>query len=185
MTVFPDLARLMGEREPRQTGREVLQRATACEESWVHPALAVELVHGRIALVLVDEAGGVAQQVLDDHWPFLWLKREPGFSAHRIARFNADHRVFERGNILMDRGREIELSLFGQHHGGRAGYRLARRGDPEDRIGPQWNGLGVVAKANGAQIGNLAVARDHRHSAREGSGINLRLLPSRDPCEPR
>src|SRR5215470_7440320 len=175
----------MGEREPRQTGREALQRATAGEESWVHPALAVELVHGPIALVLVDEAGGVAQQVLDDYWSLLRLKREPGLSAHRIARFNADHRVFECGNILMDRGREIELSLFDQHHGGDAGDRLSRRGDPEDCIAPQWDSLGVVAKADGPQIANLAVACDHRNRAREGSGIDLRLLPSRNPCEPR
>jgi hypothetical protein len=142
-------------------------------------------VHGRIALVLVDEAGGVAQQVLDDHRPLLGLKREPGPSAHRIARFNTDHHVFERGNILMDRGREIELAVLHQHHGSHAGDRLTRRGDPEDRIGPQWHSLGVVAKADGAQVGNLAVARDRGNRAREGAGIDLGLLPICDPRQPR
>jgi hypothetical protein len=185
VAIFPDLARLMSEREPRQTGREVLQRAMAGEASLPQFALAVELVHGPIALVFVDEAGGVAEEVLDDHRTLLRLKREPRLSAHRIKRFNTDHHVFERGNILMDRGREVELAVLDQHHGGHAGDRLTRRGDPDDRIGPQWYGLGVVAKADGAQIGNLAVARDDRNSAREGTGIDLRLLPSSNPCEPR
>jgi hypothetical protein len=117
----------------------------------------------------------VAQQVLDDHRPLLRLKREPGLSAHRVARFNTDHHVFERGNIPMDRGREIELAVLDQHHGGHAGDRLTRRGDPEDRIGSQWHSLDMVAKANGAQIRNLTVARDYRNSAREGTGIDLRL----------
>src|SRR5262249_49486926 len=112
VAIFPDLARLMSKGEPRQTGREVLQRAIASEASLPQLALAVELVHGRIALVFVDEAGGVAQQVLDNHRPLLRLKRELDSSAQRIARFNTDHHVLEVGNILADRGREIELAVL-------------------------------------------------------------------------
>jgi Transposase IS66 family len=39
---------------------------------------------------------------------------------------------------------------------------------------------GAVTKAYCAQIGNLAVVGDRRHGAREGTGIDLRLLPSAD-----
>jgi len=45
--------------------------------------------------------------------------------------------------------------------------------------------LGVVAKAGGAQICDLAVSRDRRHGAREGAGIDLRLLPDGNSIEPR
>jgi hypothetical protein len=62
---------------------------------------------------------------------------------------------------------------------------LVIEGDPEDSIGRERNGLGAIAKADGLQIGDLAVPRDGRDRAREGAGINLRLLPGRDPRQPR
>jgi hypothetical protein len=141
-------------------------------------------VHGRIALILVDEAGGVAEQVLNDHRTLLRLKRESGFSARRIARFNTDHHVLKLGKILVDRGGEIELSILDQYHGGHAGDRLGHRGNPEDRIRLQRGGLCMVAKADRPQIRDFAVPRDRSHRARESARIDLSLLPGSDPLQP-
>ena len=127
----------------------------------------------------------MAQQVLDGHRALLRLERELGLSGRRIGGLDTDHHVLELGKILVDRGREIELALLDQHHGGDAGDRLGHRGDPEDRIGLQRDGFGTVAKADGSQIGDLAVARDRRNRAREGAGVDLRLLPGSDPRQPR
>jgi hypothetical protein len=157
----------------------VLSRAKPVSYS----ALAVELVHGRIAAVEVDEAGGVAQQVRDGHRALLRLEREPALSARRIGGLDTDHHVLELGKILVDRGGEIELSLLDQHHGGHARDRLGHRGDPEDCVRLQRHRLGAVAKADRSQVGDLAVARDRRNRARERAGIDLRLLPGGDPCQ--
>ena len=127
----------------------------------------------------------MTQQILDDHRALLRFKRQPGLPACRIRRLGADHDVLELGKILRDRGGEIELAPIDQHHGGHAGDRLGHRGDPEDRIALQRDGLCAVAKADGLQIGDLAVPRDGRDCARESAGIDLRLFPRADPRQPR
>ena len=177
--IVPDFAGLMGERNLRDARHEVLQRGVAREE------LPIKREPRRSSGIGIDEARGMAQQVLDDHRTLLRLERAPPLAARRICRLDGDHRVLELGKILGDRSRKIELALLDQHHGGDAGHRLAHRGDPEDRIALQRAGLCQVAEAGGAQIGDLAVAGNRCNRAREGAGIDLRLLPGGDPRQPR
>jgi hypothetical protein len=92
----------------------------------------------------------------------------------------ADLRVLELGQIAADGRREIELALFDQHHGGDAGDVLRHRGHPEDRIGLQRNLFGTVLESDRLQIGELALTRDRG----QGAGIDLRLVPGRNPREP-
>src|SRR5262249_57533101 len=101
-TVFPDLARLMGKRQPRQAGDEVLQGAVTCKEYVASPVLLVEFVHGGIAAQGVDEAGCVAQQILDGHRAPRRLERELALPVW-ISRLDTDHHVLELGKILVDR----------------------------------------------------------------------------------
>jgi len=133
-TVIPHLAWLMRKRQPRKAGDEIGEGLVAT----VHTGRAVETVvqpaHHRV-IDTIDEAGGVAQQVLDRHRALLRLERELPRSAGRIGGLDADHHIPEFGQILMNRRGEIELALLDQHHRGDAGDRLGHRGDPEDRIG--------------------------------------------------
>ena len=133
-TVVPDLARLMGKWKPGQAGDEV-------GESFVPAIHAGSAIKAFVKLVYlgaidtIDQAGGMAQQILDRHRALLRLKRETGLAGHRVFGVDADHHVLEFGQILVDRRCEIELALLDQHHGGDAGDRLGHRGNPEDRIG--------------------------------------------------
>jgi hypothetical protein len=185
VTVVPDLARLMSKWERGQFGNDVGKSPVAVKDAgFIVEVLVVQLVHLRLTDTM-NHPGGMAQQILDDHRTLLRLVCDVGLAGRRVPGLDSNCRSLELWKILGDRGCEIELALLNQHHGGHTGDRLGHRGDPEDRIALKRDRLCAVAKANGLQISDLAVPRDGRDRAREGAGINLRLLPGRDPRQPR
>src|SRR4029079_19640191 len=82
-TVVPDLASLMRKWKPGQAGDEVGESLVPA----IHAGRAIEAFVKLVYVGAVDtinQAGGMAQQILDRHRALLRLKRETGLAGHRV-----------------------------------------------------------------------------------------------------
>ena len=178
--VFPDFTRLMGERQLRQFGHHLRQSLVPVG----HVGGAIGLVDQALAELAIDETGGMAQQILHRHGPFLRLHPQHGFAGFGITLLDTDLEVLELRQVLRDGRRNVELAFFSQCHCGYRNDRLGHRRDPKNRIRRHWYFLLAVLVTEGAEIGYLVIAHDQHDRARQLPGIDIPLKHPGHPLQP-
>ena len=127
------------------------------------------------AVALVDEAGGVAQQIMDVGRP---VRRDP------LAAFEHLH-VGKGGDEVGDRLVEMQTALRREHQGDERHHRLRHRVDAKDRIRRHRRAGGAVAVAPHPPHHDLAAALDMQHGARHRAARDLDVEEIVDPRQAR
>ena len=133
------------------------------------PRLLVQLLHQAVAGVVVGDARGVAQQILDRHRP---LQRH---EVELAVVLDADLLVGKFRNELRDGIVEQEVAVLDQHHDADGDDRLGHREDAEDGVVRHRRGGRRALLAERVEPADLAAARDHHGRAGQGSLVDLAL----------
>ena len=119
-------------------------------------------------LEAVSEAGGVPQQVHDQHRPRWRLgqegRRDPSLEHAQILPFR---------DVFMDRLVERDAALLDQHHEGHAGDRLGHRIDAKNRVVLDRRLALDIGKALHRAVDHLAAAVDQELGSRKAAGIDV------------
>ena len=99
------------------------------------------------------------------------------------AHAGRDLEVLELGDILRDRIGEAKGPLLIKHHEGDTGDRLRHRVDAKDRVLGHRRTRSDVLVAERFEVGDLAVARDHRRDAGELTVVDELLHAGVEPFE--
>jgi hypothetical protein len=162
----------VGQRQLRQFGDELGQRVAAVANF----CRAIGLVDQSVAENAVNQAGGVAQQVLDDHRPMLRLQRLDRLAVERVEFFHRHLQVGELGQILRHRGVEVELAVFDQRHRCDRDDRLGHRRQTKDCVVLHRDLVLAILVSDRLEVGDLVVARDQQHRARQFAAIDKFLV---------
>ena len=124
------------------------------------PRLLIELLHQAVAGMLVGDARGVAQQILDRHRA---LQRH---QFELAVVLDADLLVGKFRNEFGDGIVEQEVTFFQQHHDADGDDRLGHREDAEQRVVRHRRGCRRALPAECIEPADLAAARHHHGRAR-------------------
>ena len=143
------------------------------------PRLLIELLHQAVAGVVVGDARGVPQQVLNRHRP---LQRH---EVELAVVLDADLLVGEFRDEFRDGIAEQEMAVLDQHHDADRDDRLGHREDAEDRMSCAIGADGRRAlPAERLEPADLAAPRHHHGRAGQGSLVDLALEGVRHPLQP-
>ena len=171
--VIPFRARLAHQRHAGDHGRVLGIGDLAAAQ----PRLLIELLHGAVAGVVVGQAGGVPQQVLDGHLP---LDRH---EVELAVVLDADLLVGELRNELGDGVVEDEVAVLDQHHDADRDDRLGHREDAEDAVMRHRRAGGRILPADRVEPADLAAPRHHDGGPGEGALVDLALEGIRHPLQ--
>jgi hypothetical protein len=133
------------------------------------PRLPIDQMHRAVALVLVGDAGGVAQQVLDRHRPAQWDELQLALVD------DTDLLVGEFRDELGDGVGEQQVAVLEQHHDAGRDDRFCHREDAEDRIMGHRRRCRRVLPAQRLEPADLATACHQHGDAGDGSLVDLAL----------
>ena len=133
------------------------------------PRLLVQLLHQPVAGVVVGDARGVAQQVLNRHLP---LQRH---EVELAVVLDADLLVGEFRNEFRDGVAEQEMAVLDQHHDADRDDRLGHREDAEDRVVRHRRARRRALPAERFEPADLAAPRHHHGRARQRPLVDLAL----------
>ena len=142
------------------------------------PRLLVHLLHQAVAGVVVGDARGVAQQILDRHRP---LQRH---EVELAVVLDADLLVGKFRNEFRNGIAEQEMAVLDQHHDADRDDRLGHREDAEDRVVRHRCRCRRALPAERLEPADLAAPRHHHGRAGQGSLVDLALEGVRHPLQP-
>ncbi len=141
------------------------------------PRLLVQLLDGAVAGVVVGQARGVPQQVLNGHLP---LHRH---QVELAVVLDADLLLGKLRNEFCDRVVEDEVAVLDQHHDADRDDRLGHREDAEDAVVRHRRGCGRALAADRIEPADLTAPRHHHGRAGEGALVDLALEGIRHPLQ--
>ena len=141
------------------------------------PRLLVELLHRAVAGVVVGQARGVPQQVLNGHLP---LHRH---ELELAVVLDADLLVGKLRDEFRDGIAEEEVAVLDQHHDADRDDRLGHREDAEDAVVRHRRGGRRALPADRIEPADLAAPRHHHGRAGQGSLVDLALEGIRHPLQ--
>ncbi len=143
-----------------------------------HPRPLVKLLHQAVAGMLVGDARGVPQQILDRDRP-LWRHK-----LKLAVVFDADFLVGKFRNVFGNRIVEQEIAFLEQHHDADGDDRLGHGEDAEQGIVRHRRRAGGILPAERVEPADLTAAGDHHGHARRGSLVDVALERVRHPLQP-
>ena len=160
MAIVPALSGLIGERQLRDTLREV----GIVEIAVIKMGIRIEFSHRGFAIEPVSDTRGVPQQVLDRNRAFERIELERGLASF-VGQIDADFRIGKSRNIFRDWIVEGQPALVDQHHRGNRRNDLRHRIDLENgirrhRLPGRW-----IPHAETFEIDRLAVLLDQQDRA--------------------
>src|SRR3569833_3007248 len=127
----------------------------------------------------VGEAGGVTQQIDDQHRPCRRLGHEGGCGTG-----DEDAEILPSGDVFRNGLIQRDLAFLDQNHEGDRCHRLGHRIDAIDRVILARYLAFDVGKPQRTRMHDLAAAVDHELGARKAAGLDVVLLEMRiDPVE--
>ena len=142
------------------------------------PRLLIQLLHQAVAGVVVGDARGVPQQVLNRHRP---LQR---YELELAVVLDADLLIGKFRDEFRDGVAEQEMAILDQHHDADRDDRFGHGEDAEDRIVRHRRGGRRALPAERFEPADLAAAGHHHGRAGQGSLVDLALEGVRHPLQP-
>ena len=167
--IIPGLAGRKFQRNFCQILDHRLQRAGLLDLADLH--FAIGGIDVGALLEAVGQAGGVPQQIHDQHRP----RRRPGQECRRGAGLeNAEVLPFR--DVFVDGLVERDAAFLEQHHEGHAGDRLGHRIDAENGVVLHRRLALEVGKTLHRAVDDLAAAIDQELRSRKAAGIDVAVL---------
>jgi hypothetical protein len=140
--------------------------------------LLVHLLHQAVAGVVVGDARGVAQQVLDRHLPL------QGHEVELAVVLDADLLVGKFRDEFRHGIAEQEMAVLDQHHDADRDDRLCHGEDPEDRVVRHRRARRGALFAERLEPADLAAPRHQHGGAGQRALVDLALERVRHPLQP-
>ena len=142
------------------------------------PRLLIKLLHRGVAGMVVGDARGVAQQVLDRHRPPQRHQIELAIGV------DADLLVGKFRNVFGDGFVEQELAVLEQHHDADRNDRLGHREHAEQAVVGHRRGSRRALVAQCVEPADLAAPGHHHGHARDGALVDIALECIRHALQP-